>query len=362
MTENTFFQLSSPEQFWQESQSKVVFDVRSPKEFFHAHIPGAINLPLFDDAQRAEIGTIYKNSGQDSAVLRGLKFAGEKMPELVTKARKYSAGSQTVLVHCWRGGMRSQSMGWLLKTGGLEPVVLDGGYKAFRRMAQASFENPWQLQVVSGLTGAGKTRVLHLLDEAGQQVLDLEGLANHRGSAFGGIGQAIQPSTEQFENDLFQLLDSFQPEQNIWLEDEGNRIGGVVLPRPFYELMRHSPAVFLESSSEQRVRNLVVDYGDLPAIELADSILKIRKRLGPQHADEAIKSLETGSVKRAIEIVLAYYDKTYLKSAHEMPRHDMVSLAIDELGDSQIVEQAIAVAADIASRCAEGAVRDRLGL
>jgi tRNA 2-selenouridine synthase len=242
----------------------VALDVRSPSEYRHAHIPGALNLPLFDDEERAEVGTIYKNSGQDSAILRGLKFAGEKMVDLAIHARQSTNGAKPVLIHCWRGGMRSQSMGWLLKTAGLEPTVLEGGYKAFRRYARSFFDRPWRMQVVSGFTGAGKTRVLQLLADAGEQVLDLEQLANHRGSAFGGIGQAIQPSTEQFENDLFVGLASFDAERRIWLEDEGNRIGTVVLPNTFYDRMRNSPAVFMDSSAQQRIKNLLVDYGDLP--------------------------------------------------------------------------------------------------
>ena len=169
-------------------------------------------------------------------------------------------------------------------------------------------------------------------------------LANHRGSAFGGIGQAIQPSTEQFENDLFCRLNSFDPQKQIWVEDEGNRIGTVVLPSTFYDLMRHSPAVFMDSSSQQRVKNLLLDYGDLPTKELADSIQKIRKRLGPQHADEAISALQNDDVARAIEIVLAYYDKTYLKAANAMPRDDMPSLAIDDLSDAEIVAKSIEIA------------------
>lgn len=339
-----FYTTVGVEEFLHRMSDSVVLDVRSPSEYQNGHIPGAINLPLFDDQQRAEVGTIYKNSGHDSAVLRGLKFAGEKMTELVVQARNSTQGAKPVLVHCWRGGMRSQSVGWLLKTAGLEPTLLEGGYKAFRSFAREFFDLPWRLHVVSGLTGAGKTRVLQLLAEAGQQVIDLEGLAEHRGSAFGGIGQASQPSTEQFENDLFQRLSSFDSKQKIWVEDEGNRIGTVVLPNTFYDLMRHSPAVFMDSSTQQRVKNLVVDYGELPASQLEASIQKIRKRLGPQQADEAINALRGDDIGRAIEIVLAYYDKTYLKSANAMPRNDMPSLAIDTLSDEQIVAESIEIA------------------
>jgi tRNA 2-selenouridine synthase len=338
---HSFYKLADPAEFLSLAESAVLFDVRSPSEFAQGHIPGALNLPLFSDAERAEVGTIYKNSGKESAVLRGLKIAGSKMSDLVIQARQGSSGQGEVLVHCWRGGMRSRSMGWLLSTAGLSPTVLEGGYKSYRAHVHESLESPRRLNVVSGLTGAGKTRILAVLAKAGEQVVDLEGLANHRGSAFGGIGQRDQPTTEQFENYLFGQMQNLNPDQPVWVEDEGNRIGTVVVPPPFYHLMRHSPAIFMDSSPVQRVKNLIEDYGDLPPTELADSISNIRKRLGPQNADEALASLAGGNVARAIEIVLAYYDKTYMKAADAMPRKIMPTLAIDELTDPEIATSAI---------------------
>lgn len=332
------------DQFWSRIDEMCVLDVRSPSEFDQGHVPGATNLPLFDDAERAEVGTIYKNSGRDAAVLRGLKHAGQKMADLVVQARNASQGSQSVLVHCWRGGMRSQSVAWLLNTAGMNPVTLKGGYKAYRRLVRQRLDQPWPLFVISGLTGAGKTRVLHLLAQAGEDILDLEGLAHHRGSAFGGISQPVQPSTEHFENLLFESVDKMRSANRIWVEDEGNRIGTVVVPNSFHYQLRHAPAIFLDSSARQRVQNLMLDYGDLPIADLENSIQKIRKRLGFQHADEAINSLHGNNVERAIEIVLEYYDKTYLKAANSMPREDMPKLAIDELSDPQIVEQMISTA------------------
>lgn len=332
------------DQFLDLAKSRILLDVRSPSEFEQGHIPGACSLPLFSDEERADVGTVFKNSGRDAAVLRGLKFAGQRMADLVLAARRHANGSKDVLIHCWRGGMRSQSVAWLLKTAGLNPTVLGGGYKAYRRFIRGQIERDWPLQVLSGLTGAGKTKVLKMLAEAGEQVLDLEHLANHRGSAFGGIAQPFQPTTEQFENLLYEQLCQMSTADRIWVEDEGNRIGTVVVPSIFHKSLRHAPAVFLDSSVEQRIENLIVDYGHLPAEALEQSINKIRKRLGPQHADEAIESVRNGDLKPAIKICLAYYDKTYLKAAETMPRDDMPKLALDGLTDSQTISQTIALA------------------
>jgi len=334
----------SAEEFWQTSRHGLVLDVRAPSEFEQGHIPSAVNLPLFDDDQRAEIGKIYKNSGKDDAVLRGLSIVGPKMASLAKTARSMAAGKKSqVFVHCWRGGMRSRSMQWLLETAGLQPKLLTGGYKAFRAMAQASFAKQWPLKVVSGLTGAGKTRVLQSLAAQGEKMIDLEGLANHRGSAFGAIGQDSPPSTEHFENLLFAELDRYKNDNRIWIEDEGNRIGTVVVPPPFVKLLKMSPAIFLDMKPDGRVANLMEDYGDLSPDKLVESVQAIRKRLGFDLAQEAQQAIESGNIKTAIEIVLAYYDRTYTHAAAKFPRPPMKQLTIDALNDQQIVQNMIAL-------------------
>ena len=334
----------SADEFWLASRDGLLLDVRAPSEFEHGHILGAVNLPLFDDDQRAEVGTIFKNSGKDDAVLRGLSIVGPKMADLAKTARALAVGNKDqVFVHCWRGGMRSRSMQWLLETAGLQPKILSGGYKAFRAMAQASFAKQWPLKVVSGLTGAGKTRVLGSLAAHGENVIDLEGLANHRGSAFGAIGQDQPPSTEHFENLLFAELDRCKDASRIWVEDEGNRIGTVVVPPPFVKLLKNSPAVFLDMKPEGRVANLMEDYGDLSPEKLIESVQAIRKRLGFDLAQEAQQAIESGDIKIAIEIVLAYYDRTYTHAAAKFPRPPMKELTIDDLNDQQIVEGMVAL-------------------
>ena len=330
--------------FWRESREGLLLDVRSPSEFEHGHIPGAVNLPLFDDDQRAEVGTIYKNSGKDDAVLRGLSIVGPKMADLAKAARSMAVGRKDqVFVHCWRGGMRSRSMHWLLETAGLQPKILSGGYKAFRALAQSQFAQEWPLKVVSGLTGAGKTRILNVLASHGEAMVDLEGLANHRGSAFGAIGQIDPPSTEQFENLLFAELDQCSDATRIWVEDEGNRLGSVVVPPAFIKQLKNSPAVFIDLSPAARVANLMEDYGDLSPEKLCESVQAIRKRLGFDLAKNATEAIESGQIKTAIEIVLDYYDRTYTHAAAKFPRPPMKELAIEGLSGQQLVEQMIAL-------------------
>jgi tRNA 2-selenouridine synthase len=326
--------------FWRASRDGVVFDVRSPGEFKQGHLPGAVNLPLFDDAERAEVGTIFKNSGRRDAVIRGLGLVGPKMASLAKTARQFATKESTsVFVHCWRGGMRSQSMHWLLSTIDLSPKILDGGYKAFRHLAHEEFKKSLPLQVISGLTGAGKTKVLLGLKKHGEAVIDLEGLANHRGSAFGAIGQNPQPTTEQFENNLFAELDRFHDPATIWVEDEGNRLGTVVVPPEFVRQLKSSPGIFLESSSRNRVEHLMHDYGDFAPDRLKESVNAIRKRLGFDIASQALKAIDSGQIATAIEIVLDYYDRTYLHAVSKSPRPSMPNLNIDDFSDDQVVEK-----------------------
>ena len=327
----------SAREFWERSKFVPILDVRSPGEYQHGHIPDAINVPLFSDQQRAAVGITYKKSGRQPAVQKGLELVGPQLAGLVKKAISIARNGD-VLVHCWRGGMRSQSFAAILELACLRTTVLNGGYKAYRAMSRCSFERPFKFLVISGFTGAGKTDVLRLLDQAGEQVIDLEGFANHRGSAFGGVGQLQQPTTEQFENLLFEKIDRLDLTKTVWVEDEGNRIGGVVVPPAIYDRIRHSPAVSIDRTLERRVNNLLIDYGDLPGEQLIVSIEKIRKRLGGLATQQAVASVDSADVKSAIEIVLAYYDKTYQSAMNDMPRETTVPLAADNLTEAELVE------------------------
>ena len=356
----------SPNEFLKLQPEQPIIDVRSPGEYQKGHIQHAVNLPLFDDAERAEVGTIYKQKGRDHAVIRGLEIVGPKMAGFIVEAKKVSRAHDkqraeqpqnpnsadpppTPLgVHCWRGGMRSESFAWLLEKGGFAPTLLDGGYKSYRGHVHTRIDRQFNLLVISGLTGAGKTKYLQRLQSHGQQIIDLEGLANHRGSAFGAIGLGDQPSTEHFENMLFHELEKLDSSLPIWVEDEGNRIGGVVVPASFHKQMQHAPAIFVDASVTRRVEHLIEIYGPLPKEALAHSVEKIRKRLGGQHVNAAIAALESGDLKTTTEIVLAYYDKTYLRAVDSMPRTQTSNLPIGDMNDDAVVQRLIELAEKVA--------------
>lgn len=288
-----------------------ILDVRAPAEYAQGHIPGAISLPLFTDEERARIGTMYKQVSPDKAVLLGLDFFGPKLRTLAEQARQMALG-QEVRLHCWRGGMRSGAVQWLLELAGLTVNLLDKGYKDYRQWVLAELAAPRQLRVLGGATGSGKTAVLHALAAQGQPVLDLEQLAHHQGSAFGSLGQPPQPTQEQFENDLAAALAALPTQgQPIWVEDESRTIGSVHLPAALYAQLQAAPLLVLEVPRAARVAYLAADYGRYDAGALAAAVLKLRKRLGGLVTKEALGAIAEDDIPKMVELVLGYYDKTY---------------------------------------------------
>lgn len=300
----------SPAKFLELSQTIPVIDVRAPKEFRQGHIPGAINLPLFNDDERAAVGMTYTKTGSDAAILKGLEIAGPKLRDFVKQGREY-AKSGELLVHCWRGGMRSEAMAWLLTFSGIKTSVLVGGYRAYRRYIRESLKQGPPIIVLGGMTGSGKTEILQHLFLLGEQVLDLEGLANHKGSAFGALGQADQPTTEQFENDLAWRWLAFDHQRPVWIEDESRNIGKVIIPDPVFSKMASAPIVFVDVPFESRVKRLSAEYGSFGTNELALLIRKIGRRMGGDKANAAIHELEQGNLIGSVSAVLTYYDKSY---------------------------------------------------
>lgn len=288
-----------------------VIDVRSPSEFSKGHIPGAYNIPLFDDREREAVGIRYKKKGRLQAVIEGLKLSGPSMHLKLEQALKISKEDR-LLVYCWRGGMRSEAMAWLFFLGGIETDVLEGGYKSYRHFILQELSVNRKMMILGGLTGSGKTHILGYLNEKGHQVIDLEGLSNHKGSAFGSLGQLSQPSSEHFANLLYDEWKRVDPDQPVWLEDESRNIGTVFMPEEFYLNMQKNPAIILLMDIKTRLPRLIEEYSCYSSDELISMVIKISKRLGGDRTREAIEAVQRGDFPKAIEITLHYYDKAYL--------------------------------------------------
>jgi len=318
-----------PGDFLSQSAQLPVVDVRSPAEFSQGHIPGAINLPLFSDEERARVGTAYKKTGRSQAFDMGLDIVGPKMSGFVQAAREFAPEKQ-ILVHCWRGGMRSASMGWLLETAGFRISVLKGGYKAYRNHIRENLVTGRQFVILGGLTGSGKTLWLKKLAECGEPVADLERLANHRGSVFGGIGLGTQPTNEQFENELFRVLHSFRPDQVIWLEDESRQIGRIFMPEPIFMAMTASPLIRIKVPDELRIKVILDEYAGLDPGRLAASVRQISKRLGGLVTGQCLELIDTGDFAGVVRLLLPYYDKTYSHSLQVRNRQEVFELDLAE--------------------------------
>ncbi len=295
-----------------------VIDVRSPAEFKTGHIPGAFNIPLFDDKEREVIGIKYKNEGRSKAILKGLQMTGPSMHLKLETALKL-AKENKLLVHCWRGGMRSEAMAWLFSLGDIETNVLEGGYKSYRHYVLEKLSEKRKYMVLGGLTGSGKTEILKYMKSTGHQVIDLERIACHKGSAFGSLGQPDQPTSEHFANLLYQELEMTDKTKPIWLEDESKNIGTVFMPDQFFFNLRESPVIALIMDVKTRLPRLMKEYSTYPAGELIISINKIARRLGGEITKGAIKKVEESDIAGAIEIILRYYDKTYMFGLKKRP-------------------------------------------
>lgn len=295
-----------------------IIDVRAPAEFQKGHIPGAINLPLFNDDERAQVGTAYRHQGREKAIELGFKIISPKLESLFLQTTRLAADG-ALRIHCWRGGMRSESVAWLPERQGIKVYLLEGGYKAYRNYVLDSFQNRMPLVILSGYTGSGKTQTLHALAELGEQILDLEALAHHKGSAYGALGETQQPSTEMFENNLQAELRKLSPRRRIWVEDESRSIGRISIPGALHAQMRAQPTIRMEIPQEDRIARLVEVYTHHPPEEIIASTQKLNRRMGGDRVKRAVELIQAGKLREAVEIVLQYYDKLYLhalKSNH----------------------------------------------
>ena len=349
--------------FLKEAEKCIVIDVRSPSEYNHGHIIGSKNIPLFTDEERKVVGTAYKQESREQAIKIGLDFFGPKMKKIIEEVEglmnnKQRAKSKDgdcqlpivncIFLYCWRGGMRSAAIAWLLNLYGVKISVLAGGYKAYRNYVLETFSLPFSLKIVAGFTGSGKTEILHELEKRGEEIIDLEKLASHKGSAFGNISMPVQPTQEMFENllaaklwamgnaqraiedskpldthsslTIHHSLSSHSPLTThhlpLWLEDESQRIGLINIPPAFWQQIRQAPVYFFDIPFEDRLKHIIEEYGDHNKKLLADSITRISKKLGGLETKNALNYLEEGNISACFSILLKYYDKHYLKGLH----------------------------------------------
>ena len=298
------------EEFLKQAQYLPVIDVRSPAEWKQGHIPGSVNIPLFSNEERAKVGTRFKKSGKEFAIELGLEIVGPKMLDFVRKAKE-AAKDKQVLVHCWRGGMRSGSMAWLFETAGLQANTLQGGYKAYRKYIRDQFAPPTNLIVLGGHTGSGKTDVLKAIEQAGEQFLDIEAIAHHKGSAFGTIGQAPQLTNEHFENKLAEVWLKLDKSKRIWVEDESRTLGQNTIPDPLFLQMRTVELWRIIVPKEERIKRLVKEYAFIDKEMLKEAVLKIERKLGGLKAKQCLEAIQIANYELVADLTLDYYDKGY---------------------------------------------------
>ncbi|GKV63970.1 MULTISPECIES: tRNA 2-selenouridine(34) synthase MnmH [unclassified Sporosarcina] len=295
----------------QKTQSHTLVDVRSPKEFEEATIPGSLNIPVFSNEERAEIGTLYKQVGKQAAMDRGLEIFSAKLPAFIAEFRKIGT---PITVYCWRGGMRSKTAVTVLELMGIRANRISGGIHTYRKWVIQRLEQPFtpELIVLNGYTGSGKTKILHKLTEDGYPVIDLEGMAGHRGSIFGQIG--VKPNNQKkFEILLAEKLDRYADEPFVFIEGESKRIGQVHMPPLLFEKKEKSPQWIIQLPTKVRVDEIMSEYEPKERPEqFLEAFKLIKKRIHQPVAADIESDLENGRFAEAVEQLLTnYYDPQY---------------------------------------------------
>ena len=298
-------------------ETHCIIDARTPLEFAEDHLPGAINVPILTDAERVEIGTLYKQQGPQIARVRGLELACHRFPAIVATVAEAAEG-RPVLVYCWRGGLRSESIAMLLEMTGYPVVKLAGGYNSFRTIVSTFVESvslPVQLVVLHGMTGSGKTEFLLQLPSERYTTIDLEGLARHRGSAFGSLGLGEQPPQKRFETLLWDAFRKAPTDRPIVVEGESKRIGRVTLPGDLYEVMAAGTKVWCDVSVATRVKRLSAEYAKEEYRQpMAEALERIRKKLGGEQYTELQHKLAAWDIPGIAQALIEqYYDKLYYR-------------------------------------------------
>lgn len=334
------------EAYYSDYLSVPVIDVRTPAEFQKGHIPNALNIPIFSNEERIKVGTSYKQQSKDAALLLGLEFVGPKLKGFVKSAKKLAVNNKLIL-YCWRGGMRSKSMAWLFDFAGIEVLLIKGGYKAYRNFILDSFEKQAKIIVLGGKTGSGKSEILRKIHESGEQFIDLEGIANHKGSAFGSLGQNPQPTTEYFENLLYEEWRKIDFTKPLWLEDESMNVGQVAIPLPFFKQMRNTYVFNIDVDKQTRINRLVEEYASFDTEVLSQIIHRISKRLGGLNTKLSLEALNESDFAKVADLTLDYYDKAYLYGLSKRDQAKVITIKIEDYNHETLVEKLIQLSKEL---------------
>ena len=327
-----------------------LIDVRSPEEYYKGHMPNSINIPIFNNEERSVVGKKYKISGREIAVREGFKIIENKIDKLLKKfiliKKEFLISSidnysndNNIKIYCARGGMRSQSMLWLLEKFNYPCVTLNGGYKTYRNWVLYRFKDKQKIIVIGGKTGTRKTKILNKLKSLDYQILDFESLANHRGSSFGGLGMKEQPTNEQYENLIAENLHKMNKDNFIFVEAESPNIGKNRIPNELFKQMNNSKRIEIIRSESIRIKELINTYSKYQKNDLKESVLKISKRLGPQRTKSAIVSIDNEDWENVCKSVLDYYDRCY---EHELKdKQDVKILDMKLKTDTEIINEII---------------------
>lgn len=326
------------EEFLYSRPEVRVLDVRTPAEYIRGHLPGSFNLPLFTNEERKEVGILYKQTSKQASVRKTLEFIGPKMTCFADKALDY-AGGNALKLYCWRGGMRSESMAWLFEKMGIPCLLLHHGYKAYRRHVLSLFDKKLNIIVLGGLSGSGKSYVLEQLEQRGEQILDLEKWARHKGSAFGGLDMPSQFSNEYFENLLEYDLRMKDLSKKIWIEDESQNIGKNQVPTALFKKIRQAHVIQLDVPLEKRVHRLVAEYAGIPNKNLSGALQRISRRLGEERYRKCLKALEKNDYAFVVRETLRYYDKTYRYGLSRRDPERIHVLSVDDPADPGLPER-----------------------
>ncbi len=317
-------------------------DVRSPREYEKGHFTNAINLPIFNNKQFEKLGIVYKDEGQVKAIELGQEYASIRTSAILKKLSGFR--DKDIILYCARGGMRSEGMQILLNSKNFNVNRIHRGYKSIREHMLNSFKIQKNLIILGGNTGSGKTMILNKMKCQGLSIIDLEKIANHRGSAFGSLGLSEQVTQQQFENNLaFEWINT--PNQgHTYIESESRKIGRVVIPNEIWENMSTAKYIKIDMGIDRRVKNLLEEYGSPDKRTLKKRIDSIERRLGGQNAKIAKKQIEENNLSKFCELLLEnYYDKLYKKSFNKRNTEKKI-IYINAEPNSEIIDKIIRAA------------------